>query len=115
MWQEGLGPARPPFRAPQDANHQHQGEPSPHPQNFLKRGLTPTNGASSGGTGKGLAPGMGSEMTRLDLEADSPLGRTEPLLLPICCISCTARSGILLGSAQACCHSGSFCASSSLP
>lgn len=75
-------------------------------------GLTPTNGASSGGTGRGLAPGMGSEMTRLDLEADKALGRTEPLLLAI---SCTARSGILLGSAQACCHRGSFCASSSLP
>lgn len=72
--------------------------------------LTPTNGASSGGTGRGLAPGMGSEMTRLDLEADRV-----PLLLAICCMSCAARSAILPGSAQACCHSGSFCASSSLP
>lgn len=54
-------------------------------------------------------------MTRLDLDADRALGRMEPLLLAICCISCTARSGILLGSAQACCHRGSFCASSSLP
>lgn len=62
-----------------------------------------------------MAPGMGSEMTRLDLEADRPLGSIDPLLLAICCNSCTARSGILLGSAQACCHSGSFCASSSLP
>lgn len=79
------------------------------------KGLTPTNGASSGGTGKGLAPGMGSEMTRLDLEADRELGRIEPLLLAICCISWTARSGILLGSAQACCHRGSFWASNSLP
>jgi hypothetical protein len=58
---------------------------------------------------------MGSEMTRLDLEADRALGRMEPLRLAICCISWTARSGILLGSAQACCHSGSFWASSSLP
>lgn len=54
-------------------------------------------------------------MTRLDLEADRAPGRMAPLLLAICCISCTARSGTLLGSAQACCHSGSFCASSSLP
>lgn len=82
---------------------------------FWSPGLTPTNGASSGGTGRGLAPGIGSEMTRLDLEADRELGRMEPLLLATCCMSWTARSGILLGSAQAACHNGNFWASSSLP
>lgn len=90
-------------------------ERAPAPYASKGPGLTPTNGASSGGTGKGLAPGMGSEMTRLDLEADRALGRMEPLLLAICCISWAARSGILLGSAQACCHKGSFWASNSLP
>lgn len=89
--------------------------PSCHPMPCTPLELTPTNGANSGGTGRGLAPGMGSEMTRLDLEVDRVLGRMEPLLLATCCISCTARSGILLGSAHACCHSGSFCASRSLP
>lgn len=34
-----------------------------------------------------MAPGMGSEMTRLDLEADRELGRMEPLLLATCCMS----------------------------
>lgn len=78
--------------------------------------LTPTKGASSGGTGRGLAPGMGSEMMRLDLDVDRGLGIMVPLLLAaICCISCMARSGILLGSEQDCCHSGSFCVSISFP
>lgn len=63
-----------------------------------------------------MAPGMGSEMMRLDLDVDRGLGIMVPLLLAaICCISCMARSGILLGSEQDCCHSGSFCVSISFP
>lgn len=95
-----------------------------HPSSFAQKGrttstteiLTPTKGASSGGTGRGLAPGMGSEMMRLDLDVDRGLGMMVPLLLAaICCISWMARSGILLGSEHDCCHSGSFCVSISFP
>lgn len=63
-----------------------------------------------------MAPGMGSEMMRLDLDVDRGLGMMVPLLLAaICCISWMARSGILLGSEQDCCHRGSFCVSISFP
>lgn len=63
-----------------------------------------------------MAPGMGSEMMRLDLDVDRGLGMMVPLLLAaICCISCMARSGILLGSEHDCCHRGSFCVSISFP
>lgn len=55
-------------------------------------------------------------MMRFDLDVDRGAGRMVPLLLAaICCISCMARSGILLGSAQDCCHSGSFCVRISFP
>lgn len=57
---------------------------------------------------------MGFEMIRLDLEVDRVLGRMESLLLVICCMSCTARFGILLGSVYVCCYSGSFWVSSFL-
>lgn len=78
--------------------------------------LTPTKGASSGGTGRGLAPGIGSEMMRFDLDVDRGVAIIEPLLLrAICCISWRARSGILLGSEQDCCHNGSFCVKISFP
>lgn len=78
--------------------------------------LTPTKGANSGGTGSGLAPGIGSEMIRFDLDVDRALGMIVPLLLvAICCISWRARSGILLGSEQDCCQSGSFWVKISFP
>lgn len=109
MWQEAW-PGKALLGHPRMPTTGHQGEPSPHPQNFLKRVTYPHKRGHGLGHWHGLGLlGMGSEMTRLD--SWRPIGRwggTELLLLPICCISCTARSGILLGSAQACCHSGSF-------
>lgn len=70
--------------------------------------------ASSGGTGRGWAPGMGSEMTRFDLEVCS--GLVPPRAAePICCARSMALSGSLLGSEQACCHTGIFWVKRSLP
>lgn len=58
---------------------------------------------------------MGSEMTRLPLEECSGLERRvlEPDV--ICWVSSMALSGSLLGSEQACCHTGIFWVSKSLP
>lgn len=70
--------------------------------------------ASSGGTGRGWAPGIGSEMTRLVLEVCRGL---EPprAAEPICWARSMALSGSLLGSEQACCHTGIFWVRRSLP
>lgn len=70
--------------------------------------------ASSGGTGRGWAPGIGSEMTRLDLEVCR--GLVPPRAAePICWARSMALSGSLLGSEQACCHTGIFWVRRSLP
>lgn len=74
----------------------------------------PMNTASSGGTGRGWAPGMGSEMTRLDLEVCKGLVPPREAE-PICWAKSMALSGSLLGSEQACCHMGIFCVRRSLP
>ena len=76
----------------------------------------PMKTASSGGTGRGWAPGIGSEMTRLVLELCRGLVPTrEPATEPICWAKSMALSGSLLGSEQACCHTGIFWVSRSLP
>lgn len=71
--------------------------------------------ASSGGTGSGCAPGMGSEMTRLPLEECRGLERRVLDPEVICWASSMALSGSLLGSEQACCHTGIFWVNKSLP
>lgn len=70
--------------------------------------------ASSGGTGRGWAPGIGSEMTRLVLEVCR--GLVPPRAAePICWARSMALSGNLLGSEQACCHTGIFWVRRSFP
>lgn len=71
--------------------------------------------ASSGGTGNGWAPGMGSEMTRLLLEECRGLDRRPPPAAVSCWARMTARSGSLLGSEQDCCQIGIFWVRRSLP
>lgn len=74
----------------------------------------PMKTASSGGTERGWAPGMGSEMTRLDLEVWR--GLVPPRAVePICWARSIALSGSLLGSEQACSHTGIFWVRRSLP
>lgn len=68
--------------------------------------------ASSGGTGRGLAPGMGSDMGMPGWWAPGAMVPAAPL---ICWARNMARSGSLLGSAHACCHTGTFWDKSSFP
>lgn len=68
--------------------------------------------ASSGGSARGLAPGMGSEITMPGWWAPGGMTAAAPL---ICWARNMARSGSLLGSAQACCHTGIFWDKSSFP